>query len=259
MADKRVNLNADMGESYGRYVLGNDEALIPFVSTVNIACGYHAADPATMRRSVRLAKEHGAEIGAHISYPDFSGFGRRRMEMSEEEVFDITVHQIGAILGFCRAEGAPLTHVKPHGQLFLTGVRDRPTARGIVRAMKAVDPKLMLLMAGKIVGEECAEAGVPLVWEGYVDLDYNADGSLVLERAKQGRRAEDIAARALSLIERQGCEATDGSWLQIRTQSICIHGDGPNAPEIARAVRDRLQGAGYRLVGIGDFIRSPPT
>jgi UPF0271 protein len=251
---KKVNLNADMGESYGRYVLGNDEALIPFVATVHVACGYHAADPGTMRRSVQLAKRFGVELGAHIAYPDLMGFGRRRMELGEDEVFEISVYQIGALLGFCRAEGVALNHVKPHGQLYLTGVRDRATARGIVRAVKAVDRDLMLLMAGHVVAEQCAELGVCMIQEGYVDLDYAPDGSLILERAKMPRDAETIAARALALLERHGREAADGSWLDIPARSICLHGDGANAPELARAVRDRITAAGYRIVGLRELV-----
>jgi len=254
MEAKRVNLNADMGESYGRYVLGNDEALIPFVDTIHVACGYHAADPGTMLRSVQLAKRFDVELGAHISYPDFMGFGRRRMELSEDEVFEISVYQIGALLGFCRAEGVALNHVKPHGQLYLTGVRDRATARGIVRAVKAIDPDLILLMAGNVVADQCAELGVAMVQEGYVDLDYSPDGSLVLERAKQTRDPVTIAARAVALLDRQGREAVDGSWLEIPAKSICVHGDGANAPELAQAVRDRIIAAGYQLVRLRELV-----
>jgi 5-oxoprolinase (ATP-hydrolysing) subunit A len=251
---KTVNLNADMGESYGRYVLGNDEALVPFVATIHVACGYHAADPGTMLRSVRLAKHFGVELGAHISYPDLMGFGRRRMELCENEVFEISVYQIGALLGFCRAEGVALNHVKPHGQLYITGLRDRATARGIVRAVKAVDPELILLMAGDIVADQCAEVGVRMVHEGYVDLDYASDGSLVLERAKMSRDPETIATRTMALLERQGRETIDGSWLKIPAQSVCVHGDSPNAPEIARAVRDRVVASGYRIVGLRELV-----
>jgi UPF0271 protein len=253
MTGKRINLNADMGESFGRYVLGDDEALIPCVASIHVACGYHAADPGTMRRSVALARRHGVELGAHISYPDLAGFGRRRMEMSEDEVFEISVYQIGALLGFCRAEGVRLNHVKPHGQLYLTGVRDRPTARGIVRAVKAVDPELILLMAGDLVAAECADLGVLMVHEGYVDLDYHRDGSLVLERAKQARRPEEIGEGAVALAEAQGRQSVDGTWLPIPTQSICVHGDGPNAVAIAGVVRAKLLGAGYQIVPLRAF------
>ena len=249
MPTKLVNLNADMGESYGRYSLGNDEALIPFVATIHVACGYHAADPGTMLQSVRLAKRFDVELGAHISYPDLMGFGRRRMGLSESEVFEISVYQIGALLGFCRAEGVRLNHVKPHGELYLTGVKDPATARGIVRAVKAVDPDLILVMAGPLVAEECDRSGVAMIHEGYVDLDYNRDGSLVLERAKIGRDADSIARIALELLEKQGRQAVDGTWLPVPTQSICLHGDGPNAIDLARTVRQRIIEAGYVITG----------
>lgn len=255
MSGKKINLNSDMGESYGLYKLGNDRALIPFVSTINIACGFHAADPGTIHTTVKLAKEFGVEVGAHISYPDFMGFGRRRMELSEREVFEISVYQIGAVLAFCRAENMPLNHVKPHGQLFLTGVRDQPTARGIVRAVKAVDPSLLLIMSGDIVAQECAAAGIGMVHEGYVDLDYNADGSLILDRVRGERDMSVVAANAVSLVERQGRQAADGSWLPIQTQSICLHGDMANAPELARAVNGALTDAGHHIVPSRDFVR----
>jgi UPF0271 protein len=247
---KQINLNADMGESFGRYALGADEEMIPYVGTIHVACGYHAADPGTMLKSVMLAKRFGVELGAHISYPDLMGFGRRRMSLSEDEVFEISVYQIGALLGFCKAVGVPLTHVKAHGELYLTGVRDIETARGIVRAVKAVDPALMLIMAGALVAQECERQGVTMIHEGYVDLDYRADGSLVLERKKAGRDPQSIADRAVRMLEKGGCETIDGTWLSLPVQSICLHGDGPNAVELARTVRERIVQAGYELVGI---------
>lgn len=259
MADavsRQVNLNADMGESYGRYSLGNDEAMIRHVATINVACGYHAADPGTMLKSVRLAKAHGVELGAHISYPDLMGFGRRTMGLSEQEVFDISVYQIGALMGFCRVEGVRMTHVKPHGELYLTGVRDRATARGIVRAVKAVDPAMMLLMYGALVAEECRSAGITMVDEAYVDLDYFADGSLVLDKKREARSPDHIAEQALSLVEKGGRKAVDGTWLDLPTQSICLHGDMANAPELAATVRGRLEAAGYEIAGLGRLAGS---
>jgi UPF0271 protein len=258
-AERLVNLNADMGESFGRYTLGNDEALIPFVATIHVACGYHAADPGTMHRSVQLAKRHGVELGAHISYPDLMGFGRRRMSLSESEVFEISVYQIGALLGFCRAEGIPLNHVKPHGELYLTGVKDHSTARGIVRAVKAVDPNLILLMAGSLVADECAAEGIAMIQEGYVDLDYYSDGSLVLERSKAARDAESIGDEAVGLMEKRGRRTVDGTWLDFEAQSICLHGDGPNAVDLARTVRQRLTDAGYQIVGTRQLLSKAGT
>lgn len=252
---KRVNLNADMGESYGRYTLGDDRAMISLVATVNIACGFHAADPATIHSAVKLAKEHGAEIGAHISYPDFMGFGRRTMGLSEQEVFEISVYQIGAVMAFCAAEGVTLNHVKPHGQLFLTGVRDRATARGIVNATKAVSPSLLLIMSGDIVADECAAAGIEMIREGYVDLDYNADCSLFLDRKRAARDPATVARNAHSLVERHGRAAMDGTWLEIPTDSICLHGDMANATELARSVRQSLTKAGHQIVSTREIVR----
>lgn len=246
--NKQVNLNADMGESYGRYQLGDDEGLIPYVKTVNIACGYHAADPGTMLAAVSLAKQHGREVGAHISYPDFMGFGRRRMELTEQEVYEISLYQIGALLGFCRAVDVQLNHVKPHGQLFLTGVRDRPTARAITRAIRDIDQDLMLIMSGSIVAEECDRLGIRLVNEAFVDLDYHPDGSLILDRQRGARDPQQVAANAVSLVTRGGRTAVDGSWLPIAVDSICLHGDMQNAVELARAVNDALAQAQCKVV-----------
>jgi UPF0271 protein len=252
---KLINLNSDMGESYGRYTLGDDRGLIRFVSTINIACGFHAADPGTIHSTVKLAKEFGVEIGAHISYPDFMGFGRRRMALTEREVFEISVYQIGAVLAFCQAENVALNHVKPHGELFLTGVREESTAKGIVRAIKAVDPKLLLIMSGEIVAAECAVAGIEMVREGYVDLDYNSDGSLVLDRVRAARDPIQVAKNALTLVERQGREAVDGSWLTLPTQSICLHGDMANATELARTVHQALTDAGHKVAATRELAR----
>jgi UPF0271 protein len=251
---KLINLNADMGESYGRFALGHDAEMVQHVKSINVACGYHAADPGTMLKSVRLAKSAGVELGAHISYPDLMGFGRRTMGLTEQEVFEITVYQIGALYGFCLAEEVRITHVKPHGQLYLTGVRDQATARGIVRAVASVDPNLLLLMYGDIVAAECKSAEITMVHEAYVDLDYFADGSLVLDKAREARKPDQIAERALSLVEKGGIEAVDGSWLKIPTQSICLHGDMANAPDLASAVKRRLEDVGYEIAGLSEMV-----
>lgn len=249
-APGRIDLNADLGESFGRYTLGDDAALIPYLTSVNVACGYHASDPATMRKTVCLARQHGAGVGAHVSYPDLVGFGRRRMDLSEEEVRDAVVHQIGALMGFCRAEGVEMQHVKPHGMLYLTAEVDRSTARGIVEAVKSVDPNLILLLAGDIVAEECERAGVAMVHEGYIDLDYAPDGTLQLPKERPSRDPAQMVERARTLVREQRARTTDGSWRDVPTQSICIHGDTPNAPEIAAAVRAAFEADGIRVVGL---------
>ena len=250
----RVDLNADLGESYGLYKYGKDEELIGHLTTVNVACGYHAADPATMRSTVRLARQHGVAVGAHISYPEFSGFGRRRMELSEDEVRDITVHQIGALMGFCRAEGVEMQHVKPHGMLYLTAEVDRMTARGIVDGVKSVDADLILMLAGDIVAEECDRAGIAMAHEGYIDLDYTEAGTVYLPEVRVPRDPAQMVERALGLIRDGRIQNREGSWRDVPTHSICIHGDTPNAPEIAQTVRAALAAEGIEIVGLRDMV-----
>ena len=245
-----IDLNADLGESFGRYKLGDDEGLTPLVTTISVACGYHAADPTIMHESVRRARRHDVGLGAHVAYPDLIGFGRRKMHLSQDEVIDIVVHQIGGLLGFCRAEGVELQHVKPHGQLAAMSQYDRPTARGLVEGMKAVDPALILLSFGDLLVEECERAGVRMVREGFIDLDYDSNGELIVEREKQPRDPNEMADRAVRLAREQRVRTTANTWLDVPAQSICIHGDGATAVEIARAVRDALTREEFRIVGL---------
>jgi UPF0271 protein len=224
------------------------------MTTVNVACGYHAADPATMRTTVRLAGDHGVAVGAHISYPDFAGFGRRHMGLSEHEVRDITVHQIGALMGFCRAEGVEMQHVKPHGMLYLTAEVDRATARGIVDGVKSVDCDLILMLAGDIVAEECERAGVPMAHEGYIDLDYTEAGTVHLPEVRLPRDPAEMVERALGLVREGRIRNMEGSWRDVPTQTICIHGDTPNAPEIAKTVRASLEAEGIEIVALRDMV-----
>ena len=255
---RKINLNSDMGESFGRYTLGNDEALMPLLTAANVACGYHAADPATMRSSVQLAKKHGVGVGAHISYPDLVGFGRRDMILSREEVADITVHQIGALWGFCQAEGVPLEHVKGHGYLGVKSWADEVTLGGIIDGMLSVDPNLILLTTSPFAVDQCQRAGIPCVAEGYVDLDFTPDGKVMIEKEKQGRDPATMADKAMEMFEKQQTQAIDGSWIDMPTQSICIHGDGPNAAEIATALRARFQAEGVQLVGLRELWDGEP-
>src|SRR6478736_5840981 len=180
----RIDLNADMGESYGRWTLGDDEALMPLLTSANIACGFHAGDPHVMRKTVELALEHGVGIGAHVSFPDLIGFGRRRMAATPEEVADYVVYQAGALAAFVEAAGGRLQHVKPHGALYTTIADSEKHAEAVAGAVASLGGDLILLMP-PVVAPAAAAAGVPFVPEGYVDLDYDAAGKLVLERAKR--------------------------------------------------------------------------
>jgi UPF0271 protein len=243
----RIDLNADMGESYGRWTLGDDEALMPLLTSANIACGFHAGDPHVMRRTVALALEHGVGIGAHVSLPDVLGFGRRRMAVSPAELRDYVLYQAGAMKAFAEAAGGTLQHVKPHGALYTMAQQDEELARAVAAAVAELGDGVILLLAGATVARAAAEADVRFVPEGYVDLDYAGDGSLVIERVKQLRDPEATAERALRLATKGKVPTLDGTELELEARSICVHGDAPNAPAIAAAIRARLEQAGVEL------------
>jgi UPF0271 protein len=248
----KVDLNADMGESYGRWTLGDDGALMPRLTSANIACGFHGGDPHVMRRTVALALEHGVGIGAHVAFPDLIGFGRRRLAATPEEVEDYIVYQAGAVRAFAEAAGGRLQHVKPHGALYTSIVDSPELARAAASAVAALGPDVILLMP-PAVATAAAEARVPFVPEGYVDLDYDAAGKLVLERAKQMRDPQEMGEKAVRLVRERRVRTIDGGDLELEVESICVHGDAPNAPEIARAIRTTLEAAGVELAPLADL------
>ena len=248
----KVDLNADMGESYGRWTLGDDEALMPHLASANIACGFHGGDPHVMRKTVALALEHGVGIGAHVAFPDLIGFGRRRLEATPEEIQDYVVYQAGAIRAFAEAAGGRLQHVKPHGALYTTIVDSDEHARAVADAVALLGPEVILLMPPE-VGPAAGRAGVPFVAEGYVDLDYDAAGKLVLERVKQLRDPEEMGERAVKLVRDGRVPTVDGGELELHVESICVHGDAPNAPEIARAIRQALQEADVDIAPLAEL------
>jgi UPF0271 protein len=248
----RVDLNADMGESYGRWTLGDDEALMPHLTSANIACGFHGGDPHVLRHTVDLALEHGVGIGAHVAFPDLIGFGRRRLSATPAEVGDYVLYQAGAVKAFAEAAGARLQHVKPHGALYTSIVDDAELAQATARAVASLGSDVILLMPPGVAGAAAA-AGVPFVAEGYVDLDYDAAGKLVLERAKQVRDPQAMGEKAVRLIRDGRVRTVDSSDLELEVESICVHGDAPNAPEIARAIRQALEAAGVELAPLADL------
>jgi UPF0271 protein len=248
----KVDLNADMGESYGRWTLGNDEALMPHLTSANIACGFHGGDPHVMRKTVGLALEHGVGIGAHVAFPDLIGFGRRRLSATPDEVADYVVYQAGAIRAFVEAAGGTLQHVKPHGALYTTIVDSPEHADAVAEAVVSLGPDVILLMPPE-VGPAAEKAGVPFVPEGYVDLDYDAAGKLVLERVKQLRDPREMGERALRLVRDGTVPTIDGGELGLRAESVCVHGDAPNAPEIAQAIRAALESEGIQLAPLAEL------
>lgn len=249
----KVDLNADMGESFGRWTLGNDEALMPHLTSANIATGFHGGDPHVMRRTVALALEHGVGIGAHVALPDLLGFGRRRMAVSAAELRDYVLYQAGAMAAFAAAAGGALQHVKPHGALYAMVQGDPELAQGVADAIAELGGGVILLLAGKTVADAARAAGVPFVPEGYVDLDYAGDGSLVIERVKQVRDPETMAVKAVRLVTEGKVRTLDGSDLELEARSVCVHGDAPNAPEIAGAIRRALEAAGVTLAPLASL------
>jgi UPF0271 protein len=248
----RVDLNTDAGESFGAWALGDDAALFSYVTSVNVACGFHAGDPSVIRRTIRLAADAGVCIGAHPGYPDLQGFGRRAMAITPGEVEDLVLYQVAALLGITRAEGVRLAHVKPHGALYTQAARDPALASAIARAVASLDNRLVLVgLAGWSLIQAAADAGLPSAAEAFADRAYLADGSLA-PRHLPGAVIQDgdtVARRAVRIIRDHHVRSLDTDRdIPVRADTLCIHGDTPGAPELARAVRAALERAGVRVM-----------
>lgn len=243
---QRIDVNADCGEGYGRWTLGDDGALLPSLSSANLACGLHAGDPDILRRTVALCLAHGVAIGAQPSLPDRQGFGRREMRLGPDEVYALVVYQIGAVAGFCRAAGTRLHHVKPHGALYSMAARDDDVAQAVVAAVRDVDASLLLYgLAGSALTRAGRIAGLGVADEAFVDRRYRADGTL-LPRSEPGAVIADVAAleQALGLIEHGRVTADDGRPVALRAQTLCLHGDHGGAAALASALREALSARG---------------
>jgi len=247
---KKIDLNADAGESFGHWRLGADETLFPILSSVNLATGFHAGDPLTMQRSVRLAKKYGVSAGAHPGFPDLVGFGRRDLAATPEQVYSDVLYQIGALDAFLRVEGMKMHHVKPHGALYLQMVRNKETALAVARAVKDYDAELpLVLLFGTPMEEAAREIGVRYVREAFPDRAYLSDGRLS-PRSMEGsliRDPERAAERAVQMVLEGRIPALDGGEVEVRAETLCVHGDNPEAVEIARAVRRALEEAGVTI------------
>jgi len=241
-----IDLNADAGESFGRWALGRDAELLPLVSTVNIACGYHAGDPGHMRRSLTLARDLALSAGAHPGYPDLLGFGRRRLQISYDDVVDYIVYQTGALQGIALTEGVPLTHVKPHGALYGQVAESAELAERVSRELQLLQRGLVLLIAPGAGAAAVAAAGLPVVLDAAADLEYDDDGKNIIEPVPAEKDPEKVAERAVGLTN--GYVMTNsGKKVPLMAQSLCVHGDRPNAPKIAHAVRRRLKSEGVEV------------
>jgi 5-oxoprolinase (ATP-hydrolysing) subunit A len=250
-----IDVNVDMGESFGRWSLGDDAALMPYISSANIACGFHAGDPGAMRRTVAAAVEHGLQIGAHVALPDLLGFGRRTMKISPADLTDYCTYQIGALAAFVDAEGGNLAHVKPHGALYAMCAQDGELAEAVARSIAEVDQNLVLLALHDTFADAVEKHGVRLVTEAFVDLDYDADGNLIIEAVKQAWDPTEVAERALRVARERKVVTKDGSDLPVQAPTICLHGDAPNALEVVRAVKDRLEAEGTRVTPLSKILQ----
>lgn len=237
---RAIAINCDMGEAFGLYRMGDDEAIMPFITEANIACGFHASDPSVMHRTVRAARQHGIRIGAHPSLPDLQGFGRRTMAVEPQELTDMFIYQIGALKGFLDAESVKLSHVKPHGAIYGMMVRSEALTHAVCDAVEVFDVPLYGL-AGTLHEKICRERNLPFVAEFYSDLDYADDGTLVITRVHHAVDPDDAAARCLRAIEEGKTRSRDGNDVAVRAESICVHSDTPGALDIARAVHGALK------------------
>lgn len=252
-----INLNADLGESFGAWKMGDDAALLRVVGAANIACGFHAGDPLVMRQTVRTALAAGVGLGAHPAYPDLQGFGRRPMAMAPAEVEAAVIYQVGALAGMAAAEGGRLTHVKPHGALNNQACEDAALADTLARAIRAVDRDLILLApALSELSAAGLRAGLPVAMEVFADRAYTDAGTLV-SRSLPGavlQGGEAVVAHVRRMLDARGIVTASGKVLPTAMHSICVHGDTPGAVAHATQLRTALQAAGWRLVGLADAL-----
>jgi UPF0271 protein len=233
----RVEINCDMGESFGLYRMGDDEGMMPHITIANVACGFHGSDPSVMQRTVQLAKKFGVKVGAHPSLPDLQGFGRREMKMDSGELTACIIYQVGALKGFLEAEGMPLNHVKPHGALYGMAARLPEVAEAVARAVKIFKVPVFG-MAGTLHEKVYGAAGLAFVSEFYADLDYDESGRLIITREHEAVAPGPAAERALRAIREGKVKSAQGPDVTVRADCVCVHSDTPGAVDVAKAVRE---------------------
>jgi UPF0271 protein len=250
----RIDINADVGESFGAYAIGHDSGLMTSITSANVAAGFHAGDPSVLRATIRMAKAHGVAVGAHPSFPDLAGFGRREMKVSPREAEDFVLYQIAAVAGVAAAEGVTLQHVKPHGALFNMAMRDAELASAIARATAAFSSDLILF---GLPDSELLKAGraerLRVVAEAFADRAYEADGSLV-SRSKPGAVIHDasaVVARVVQMVKEGTVVSIDGAILKLQPDTICVHSDTPGADDLTASLRAALGAAGVSVRAIG--------
>lgn len=255
MADLVIDLNVDAGESFGAYVIGADDAVIPLATSVNVACGLHGGDPNVMRKTVRLAARHHVAVGAHPGYPDLQGFGRRRIPMTPDELVPLLLYQIGALRSLASAEGVSLQHLKAHGALYNVAVQD-PAVAGAITDAARTERLILVALAGSAWAEKARRAGVLVAEEAFVDRGYQDDGTLMPRSDSRALITDPQAAarRAVRLVTEGRLETVSGREIGLRADTLCMHSDTPGADRIAQAVNTALREAGIRLEPLGTWL-----
>ena len=256
----QIDLNSDIGESFGNYKLGLDEEVIPHITSANIACGFHAGDPGVMRKTVSLAKQFGVEVGAHPGYPDLVGFGRRNMDVTPEEIQDYVIYQMGALQAVARSQGLRLQHVKAHGALYNMAVANPKLWEAMGEGVAKVDQEIILVVLASSKREPLLEigrrVGIRIAFEAFPDRAYKSDGSLAPRREKGAviHDHEVVAQRALKMaLEGKGI-ATDGTEIDLKADTLCVHGDNPAAVQVVKKIREKLGAAGVEVRAMRNFI-----
>ena len=250
----KVDLNCDLGESFGNYKIGNDENIIPVITSANIACGFHAGDAQVMNNTVKLAQENNIGIGAHPGLPDLQGFGRRNMDLSPQEIYDTVIYQLGAISGFCAIHNAKLNHVKPHGALYQMGARDEEIAHAIAQAVHDFDASLIFVgLSNTLLISKAKELGLQTASEVFADRRYEANGQLVSRKESDAliTDTDEAISQVISMVKDQQVTAKNGEKIAIQADTICVHGDGANAFEFVSQIRERLSKEGISISTLG--------
>jgi len=253
----QIDINCDLGESYGAFKVGNDEKIMSHITSANIACGFHAGDPTTMMHTVNLAKKHKVAMGAHPGYPDLLGFGRREMQLTLEEVRNYTIYQVSALQGFTKAAGVSLQHVKPHGALYNTAVKNEKVSRGIVDAVKTLNPNLIIFAPQKsVLAKVAINLGLRVAHEVFADRAYNPDGSLVSRTQPNAiiQESQKVVERAVKMVREGRVLAANGEVVNLgEVHTVCVHGDTPTAVRIAEALKKGLIKADIEVRSAGSF------
>ena len=253
----RVDLNSDLGESFGRYTLGMDDKIIPLITSANVACGYHASDPVVMEKTIAMAKEAGIRVGAHPGFPDLMGFGRRNMNVSPAEAKTYTLYQLGALDGFCRAAGVKLQHVKPHGAFYNMAAKDYKLSVAICEAIKNFDKDLIVLaLSGGELAKAAKDMGLRTALEVFADRGYEEDGTLV-DRRKEGAMITDeqeAIDRVIRMVKEKKVTAVTGRDISIQADSVCVHGDGVKALAFVEKIRAALQKEEIQICSLDEIV-----